>query len=71
MQIDHVVSLHNHGADELDNMMPACRDCNYYKKGRNVEGFRTKLKKEFRKTDKCDFVRRLEQKYMGWEKTIN
>ena len=66
MQVDHVVSLHNHGTDDIGNLMPSCRDCNYYKKGCNPEGFRKKLKKAFGKERKCDFVQRLEKKYEGW-----
>lgn len=67
MNADHVVSLHNHGADELGNIVPACHDCNYYKSGSNPDGFKKKLKKAFRKEQKCDFVKGLEEKYSGWE----
>lgn len=66
MAVDHVVSLHNHGADDMDNMFPACLDCNYYKGGCNPDGFRRKLKKAFAKERKCDFVKRIESKYAGW-----
>lgn len=67
MQIDHAVSLHNHGADEISNMLPSCSACNYYKRGSNVDGFRRKLKRAFRKDGKCEFVKELEQKYDGWD----
>lgn len=63
MRLDHVVSLHNHGADEMDNLMPACQQCNYYKKGSNPEGFRRKLKRAFSKEKKGEYVQRLESKY--------
>ena len=66
MQVDHAVSLHNHGEDSLDNMLPSCRECNYYKRGSNVDGFRRKLKRAFGREEKCDFVKRLESKYSGW-----
>lgn len=66
MQVDHAVSLHNHGTDDLSNLMPSCRQCNYYKRGSNVEGFRKKLKRAFARERKSEFVRRLEEKYGGW-----
>lgn len=67
MQVDHMISLHNHGADDIENMLPACRECNYYKRGSNPDGFRRKLKKAFAKEKKCDFVQRLERKYENWK----
>lgn len=66
MQIDHIVSLHNHGKDDIGNFVPSCHDCNYYKGGCNSDGFRKKLKKAFRQEKRCDFVQRLEDKYEGW-----
>ena len=66
MQIDHMLSLHNHGSDTMDNLLPACRDCNYYKGGCNPDGFRKRLKRAFRREKRCDFVQRLEDKYEGW-----
>lgn len=66
MQIDHRISLHNHGSDEVENLLPSCHDCNYYKAGCNPEGFRKKLKKAFRQEKRCDFVQRLEDRYEGW-----
>lgn len=68
MQVDHRVSLHNHGADEMENLLPACRDCNYYKGGSNPDGFRKKLKRAFARENRCDFVNTLEDKYGdGWD----
>lgn len=40
MQADHVVPLHKGGADEVGNMLPACRSCNHYKSTLTVEQFR-------------------------------
>ena len=67
MAVDHVVSLHNRGADDLSNMVPACRACNYYKRGSNPDGFRRKLKRAFAKDVKCAFVEELERSYDGWD----
>ena len=67
MQIDHAVSLHNHGVDEISNMLPACKQCNYYKRGSSVEGFRKKVKKALAKKEKGQFLLLLEAKYAHWE----
>lgn len=40
MQADHIVPLHKGGADEVDNMLPACRSCNHYKSTLTMEQFR-------------------------------
>lgn len=40
MQVNHAEPLWCGGADELNNMLPACRTCNYYKTPINVENFR-------------------------------
>lgn len=43
MQVDHIESLKRGGADELSNMLPACRSCNHYKHTLDVEEFRRYL----------------------------
>jgi 5-methylcytosine-specific restriction endonuclease McrA len=43
MQVEHVTPLRICGADELDNMLPACRSCNHYKSTLDLEGFRNYL----------------------------
>ena len=40
MQVDHAKSLRCGGADEMSNMLPACRSCNHYKATLGVEKFR-------------------------------
>lgn len=40
MQVDHARPLRIGGADELSNMLPACRSCNHYKSTLDVEGYR-------------------------------
>lgn len=57
MQVDHANSLWGNvylgnskiQNDSLDNLMPACRQCNLYKGGSNIEAFRTLLKETFEK----------------------
>lgn len=43
MQVDHVQSQRNGGTDDMDNLNPACRLCNHYKRGGGLESFREKL----------------------------
>lgn len=40
MQIDHVQPLRCGGADQENNMLPACRSCNHYKATLTVEKYR-------------------------------
>lgn len=46
MQVDHVIPLRSfddESGDALDNMLPACRSCNHYKRGNTLEGWRKML----------------------------
>lgn len=43
MEIAHVVPVTNGGLDELDNLLPACHDCNHSKGGLTVEEFRSQF----------------------------
>lgn len=54
MQVDHVSPVYLNGEDNINNYMPACRACNFYKSTMGIEDFReqlslikTRLKKEF------------------------
>ncbi len=40
MQVDHVTSFHDGGADTMDNFLPSCRSCNHYKSILGLEEFR-------------------------------
>lgn len=40
MQIDHIKPKRNGGADDIDNLNPSCRPCNYYKSADSIEAFR-------------------------------
>ena len=62
MQVDHVVPLHNGGADNESNYFPACRMCNYYKSTLTIEKFREQLGLLKGRLAK-DFTYRLAQKY--------
>jgi hypothetical protein len=41
MQVDHILPQRNGGKNELDNLNPSCRLCNHYKRGNDLESFRT------------------------------
>lgn len=43
MQIDHLESFYNGGKDEIDNLLPSCRQCNFYKSAYSLDGFREML----------------------------
>lgn len=43
MQVDHAKPLKIGGADDISNMLPACRSCNHYKATLDVEGYRKYL----------------------------
>ncbi|GHU51689.1 HNH endonuclease [Clostridia bacterium] len=45
MQIDHVVPISCGGADADNNMLPACRSCNHYKGGSQIDTFRRYVEK--------------------------
>jgi hypothetical protein len=48
MQVDHVHPKHKGGSDDIDNLMPACRACNFRKGTLSVEHFRREIQ------DQCD-----------------
>lgn len=72
MQIDHIKSFCAAEFDKkitednlhgVDNMMPSCRMCNYYKSASGIEGFRRKLKNTLSHTCTDSFQARLAIKY--------
>lgn len=45
MQVDHFIpdrawGIEDPGTDDLENLMPACRTCNHYKRANTLETFR-------------------------------
>ena len=40
MQVDHFISVRNGGETKIENLMPACRMCNHYKRANGLECFR-------------------------------
>ena len=66
MQVDHVTSLHNHGADDVSNMLPACRECNHYKKACSLEGFRRRMRKAMAREKNVPSVALICERFGDW-----
>lgn len=44
MQIDHINSVYPNGENnDISNLMPACRSCNFYKSTMTIQDFRRQL----------------------------
>ena len=73
MQVDHVKSIYVNTdlndnmtldeANQYDNLLPACRQCNFYKSTFTIETFRKRLKTTMMDNLKKDFNYRLALKY--------
>lgn len=63
MQVDHMVSVYwNNGGNEIENLMPACRMCNFYKSTFSIDKFREQLQTLTGRLDKA-FIYRIAKKY--------
>ncbi len=62
MQVDHVKSIHMNGSNDLENLMPSCRMCNYYKGAGGIEFLRKALKTLSNRLVK-PFINRLALRY--------
>ena len=82
MQVDHAVAVHGgEQADQMlsdgmmngiENLMPACRQCNFYKEAYDIEGFRWKIREILQHSCVNTFQARLAMKYgivtfNGWD----
>lgn len=69
MQVDHIVSVYvdtlrnNKQNDSIDNLMPSCRMCNYYKQTDDIEGLRRKLQNILMPNVRRPFIYRLALRY--------
>ena len=48
MQVDHIHAQYKGGTDDINNLLPACRACNFRKGTHSVEQFKREIK------DQCD-----------------
>lgn len=63
MQVDHVVAVYGHnGSNDIENLMPTCRMCNFYKSTFSLKGFRKQLETMHERLRKS-FIYRLALKY--------
>lgn len=71
MQVDHAYSVararwnkeKREDLDDVSNLMPSCRMCNFYKDVGDIEHFRKKLLETLRETAVASFQTRLAIKY--------
>ena len=68
MQVDHLESVnwceqHNKECDYIENYMPSCRMCNYYKSEGTIEQFRERLSDMLMRNVRRPFDYRLALKY--------
>lgn len=63
MQVDHLECVRNNGDNiSLDNLMPTCRKCNFYKNTMTLERFRDQLTKLTSRLEK-EFIYKLAKSY--------
>lgn len=82
MQVDHAVPVNGGPQSDLmlregtmnntDNLMPACRQCNFYKEASDIENFRWKIREVLQHSCINTFQARLGMKYgiitfNGWD----
>ena len=73
MQIDHVTALDRGGDNSLGNLLPSCRQCNFYKGTWTLDWFRENLLSTLPRTTNALFNVRLALKYgiivqgKGWD----
>lgn len=62
MQIDHIVPIEVLGTNDLENLLPSCRMCNFYKSTSHIDRFRNKVETIVERLEKL-FIFRLAIKY--------
>lgn len=63
MQVDHFAPVHVFGDNiRIDNLMPSCRMCNFYKNSLTISKFRQELSKLTSRLEN-QFIYRLAKKY--------
>lgn len=76
MQVDHILSVARSqwmkeevDLNNIDNLMPSCRACNYYKATYTIDGFRKHLM-DLMERVKVPFIYRLAEKYNMVEEKV-
>ena len=69
MQIDHIIALNSgiimedEESDNIKNLLPACRQCNFYKQTFTVEQFRQRIQETMINNLRKQFIYKLAVKY--------
>lgn len=62
MQVDHLVPLGGYtqsGTDNFENLMPACRLCNHYKRANSLESWRKMIEEIPKKLERDSYIYRV------------
>ena len=66
MQVDHINAVYTHendaGLNDIENLMPACRACNFYKSTFGIEEFRKRIETTLNRLEKL-LIYRIAKKY--------
>lgn len=63
MQVDHMIPKRNGGTDDFENLMPACRMCNHYKRANSLETFRKMIREIPLKLERDSYICRIGMAY--------
>jgi 5-methylcytosine-specific restriction endonuclease McrA len=58
MQVDHFTPRNIGGTNDMDNLMPACRRCNHYKRANSLEGWRKMIEEVPKKLERDCYIYR-------------
>ena len=67
MQIDHLIPKRSGGKDDIDNLMPACRLCNHYKRAESLENFRKMISEIPKKLGEREYIFKVGMLYGFWD----
>lgn len=66
MQVDHLIPYRNctlEKENDFDNLMPACRRCNHYKRANSLEGWRKMIEQIPEKLKRDSYIYRVALDY--------
>lgn len=66
MQVDHLIPLEGYrekGTNDFDNLVPACRRCNHYKRANSLEGWRKMIEQIPEKLERDSYIYRVALDY--------
>ncbi len=66
MQVDHMVPKMRGGTDDIENLMPACRLCNHYKRAESLDYFREAIETIPKKLIERQYIYKVGSAYGFW-----